>query len=152
MACRYSNPTLGTGGFSCAVSCFSQVGLNSYPRGKLRRSCLQLLAEDVSACRRRTSSSHARKNLWYPGYSNPALSPHPLPRGFLFRPRFSFLATESLTLLTTKKNGTKIPPATQAIESGPFMKSYRPSFSHSLNLFWMYHSCASSRAYFMPSV
>ena len=28
-------------------------------------------AEDVSACDRRSSSSHARKNLWYPGYLRP---------------------------------------------------------------------------------
>ena len=105
LACRDSNPTLGARGFLCAVSCFGQVGLNSDPREKLRRSCLQLLAEDVSAFSRQTFSSHVGKNLWYPGYSNPdpAFSPRPLPRRFLFRPRFSFRAAESLTLLTTKK-------------------------------------------------
>ena len=39
----------GARDFSCAVSGFGQ-------------------AEDVSACGRGNSSSHARKNLWYPGY------------------------------------------------------------------------------------
>ena len=29
------------------------------------------LVEDESACGRRSTSSHARKNLWYPGYSFP---------------------------------------------------------------------------------
>ena len=53
----------------CPVSSFGQV-LKSDPREKffsrLRRWCLRPLAEDVSACGRRSSSSHARKNLWYP--------------------------------------------------------------------------------------
>ena len=39
----------------------------------LRRSCLLPKAEDVSACGRRSSSSHARKNLWYPGQGNLSL-------------------------------------------------------------------------------
>ena len=34
---------------------------------RLPCSCLLPKAEDVSACGRRSSSSHARKNLWYPG-------------------------------------------------------------------------------------
>ena len=34
---------------------------------RLRRSCLRPKAEDESACGRRSFSSHARKNLWYPG-------------------------------------------------------------------------------------
>ena len=42
-------PTLGSRDFSCAVSGF----------GRLRPK-----AEDVSACGRRSSSSHARKNLF----------------------------------------------------------------------------------------
>ena len=44
-------PTLGSRDFSCAVSGF----------GRLRPK-----AEDVSTCGRRSSSSQARKNLWYP--------------------------------------------------------------------------------------
>ena len=54
----------------------------------------------------------------------------PFPRSFLFRPRFSFRAAESLTLLTTKKKHTrtKIAPAMQAIERGPFMNSSVPPF------------------------
>ena len=35
---------------------------------RLRRSCLRPSAKDESACGRRSSSSDARKNLWYPGY------------------------------------------------------------------------------------
>ena len=61
----------------------------------------------------------------------------------------AFARLNLLLLLTIKKNThKKIPPATQAIERGSFMNSYRPSFSHSLNLFWMSHSCA----YFISSV
>ena len=64
---RLHDRTLGARDFSCAVSGFGQV-FKSDPREKLRRSCLRPNAEDVSACGRRSSSSHARKNLWYPGY------------------------------------------------------------------------------------
>ena len=64
----WESNTLGAKGFSCAVSGFGQV-LKSDPREKLFFffSCLRSLAEDVSACGRRSSSSHARKNLWYAG-------------------------------------------------------------------------------------
>ena len=64
---RLHDRTLGARDFSCAVSGFGQV-LKSDPREKLRRSCLWPNAEDMSACGRRSSSSHARKNLWYPRY------------------------------------------------------------------------------------
>ena len=61
----WESNTLGARGFSCAVSGFRQ----SDPREKLFFffSCLRSLAEDVSAYGRRSSSSHARKNLWYKG-------------------------------------------------------------------------------------
>ena len=63
----WESNTLGTRGFSCAVFGFRQV-LKSDPREKLFLfSCLRSLAEDVSACGRRGSSSQARKNLWYQG-------------------------------------------------------------------------------------
>ena len=42
----------------------------------------------------------------------------------------------------------KIPLATQANEPLCFMNSYPASFNHSLNLFWMFHSCA----YLIPLV
>ena len=61
-------PTLGARGFSCAVSGFGQV-LKSDPR----RSSLRPLDDDVSVYDRRSSSSHARKNLWYRGETIPWL-------------------------------------------------------------------------------
>ena len=50
---------LGARDFSCAVSGFGQV-LKSDP---LRRSCLRPKAEDVSACGRQRSLSHATKKI-----------------------------------------------------------------------------------------
>ena len=55
----WDRTTLGAGDFSCAVSGFGQV-LKSDPREKPK-------TEDVLACGRRSSVSHPRKNLWYPG-------------------------------------------------------------------------------------
>ena len=67
------NFTLGSRGFSYAVSGFGQV-LKSDPRVFLTASPLvSSKAEDMSACGRRSSSSHARKHLWYPGWFNLAL-------------------------------------------------------------------------------
>ena len=71
-------PTLGARGFSCAVSGFGQV-LKSDPREKLFSREKFFLAASLlvsSAFGRtrvglrptkRSSPSHARKNLWYPG-------------------------------------------------------------------------------------
>ena len=65
-------PTLGARGFSCAVSVFGQV-LKSDPREPLVYSTFGRTRFRLQPTKRR-SPSHARKNLWYPGYWAPGNS------------------------------------------------------------------------------
>ena len=65
-------PTLGAKGFSCAVSVFGQV-LKSDPREPLVYSTFGQTRFRLQPTKRR-SPSHARKNLWYPGYWAPGNS------------------------------------------------------------------------------
>ena len=72
-------PTLGAKGFSCAVSGFGQV-LKSDPREKFFLAASPLVSSGFGRTRvglrptKRSSPSHARKNLWYPGYWAPGNS------------------------------------------------------------------------------
>ena len=65
-------PTLGAKGFSCAVSGFGQV-LKSDPREPLVSSAFGRTRFCLRPTKR-SSPSHARKNLWYPGYWAPGNS------------------------------------------------------------------------------
>ena len=79
----YNTLTLGARGFSCAVSGFGILGNFRRAFSPDPTDCPWVFdsedavsvksVEDMSACGRRSSSSHARKeNLWYPrpGYNN----------------------------------------------------------------------------------
>ena len=108
LACLDSNPTLGARGFSCAVSCFGQGGLIVTGAKSFAALVFSFWPKTCRLAADKPPRRRREKSL-VPGVFKPwpGLLPSPLPRSFLFRPRFSFRAAESLILLTAKKQTHK---------------------------------------------